>query len=319
MSANIRILQDSEKNSNGILTSESNEMGLSSIFSYKGFNVTFYKINNITYVNATEMARTSGKFSKDWMRLKSTSEFINTLSAVRTISPSALIQVFRGGNGIQGTFMHEDVAIEFARWLSPEFAIWCNDKVKKLLTTGVVKLNKTPKPEESVEKSLPRNYIEALEALLKSEKEKLVLAEKNKAIEEEKKIVQTELKTAISTIKEHEPVIEMFKRSIPREGVLIRESFKYFEQFGFSIAIKSAYLLLQDLNFIFKNDRGRYEAYQVARNSGYVTYGSDPGDDYWEAKAITVLITLKGFVRLEELSRKKRSLFENYGKFRDSK
>lgn len=33
--------------------------------------------------------------------------------------------------------MHEDVAMEFARWLSPAFAIWCNDRIKELLTQGV--------------------------------------------------------------------------------------------------------------------------------------------------------------------------------------
>lgn len=36
--------------------------------------------------------------------------------------------------------MHEDVALEFARWLSPAFAIWCNDRIKELLTTGVATL-----------------------------------------------------------------------------------------------------------------------------------------------------------------------------------
>lgn len=34
--------------------------------------------------------------------------------------------------------MHEDVALEFARWLSPAFAIWCNDRIKELLLTGTV-------------------------------------------------------------------------------------------------------------------------------------------------------------------------------------
>jgi hypothetical protein len=29
--------------------------------------------------------------------------------------------------------MHEDVALEFARWLSPAFAIWCNDRIKEIL------------------------------------------------------------------------------------------------------------------------------------------------------------------------------------------
>lgn len=42
---------------------------------------------------------------------------------------------------MQGTWMHEDVALEFARWLSPEFAIWCNDRIKELLTTGATQLS----------------------------------------------------------------------------------------------------------------------------------------------------------------------------------
>ena len=97
--------------------------------------------------------------------------------------------------------------------------------------------------EASIKKNLPHNYIEALEALLASEKEKQALAEAKKVAEEEKKVVQAELNTAIDTIKENEPVIDMFKRSIPREGVLIRESSKYFEQFGYYIGIKNMYPL----------------------------------------------------------------------------
>lgn len=42
------------------------------------------------------------------------------------------MKVIYGDNG--GTWMHEDVALEFARWLAPAFAIWCNDRIKELLT-----------------------------------------------------------------------------------------------------------------------------------------------------------------------------------------
>ena len=52
------------------------------------------------------------------------------------IHTSALIQTVKGGNGEQGTWMHEDVALEFARWLSPAFAIWCNRRIKELFTTS---------------------------------------------------------------------------------------------------------------------------------------------------------------------------------------
>lgn len=88
-------------------------------------------------VNATEMAKPFGKLAKDWLSNKSTKEFLSTLSSVRTIPLTDLVEIKQGGNKEQGTWMHEDVALEFARWLSPAFAIWCNDRIKELLKTGV--------------------------------------------------------------------------------------------------------------------------------------------------------------------------------------
>lgn len=33
--------------------------------------------------------------------------------------------------------MHEDVALDFAQWLSVDFRLWCNDRIKELMKTGV--------------------------------------------------------------------------------------------------------------------------------------------------------------------------------------
>lgn len=92
-------------------------------------------------VNATEMAKSFDKRPAKWLELPSTKEFLAALTAIRK-SDTALIQTNSGGiNGGGGTWMHEDVALEFARWLSPAFAIWCNDRIKELLTQGVVTVN----------------------------------------------------------------------------------------------------------------------------------------------------------------------------------
>lgn len=262
MNANVSIYQDSVKDSSGILTSESNEMGLSTIFNYNGNNVAFIKTSYGILINATDMARPYNKRPVDYLRQIYVNELVSTIVSQTHISEDQLVIKMRGSseNG-GGTWLYEDVA------------------------------------------------------RMKAEKEVRLALEAKEKIEKEKRMVQAELNTAIDTIKENEPVIDMFKRSIPREGVLIRESSKYFEQFGYYIGIKNMYPLLQELKYVFRNERGRIEAYQSARNSGLVTYGSDPGDEYWEAKAVTVMITLKGFVKLEELSRKKRSVFEKYGRF----
>lgn len=46
--------------------------------------------------------------------------------------------------------MHEDVALEFARWLSPMFAIWCNDRIKELLTEGHAEIHQASEPSAPV-------------------------------------------------------------------------------------------------------------------------------------------------------------------------
>lgn len=108
------------------------------VFQYNAAPVTFKRIDGSMMVNASQMAKSFGKQPKDWLRTESSREFLDMLSSDRQISLSQLVQVQKGGNTHQqGTWMHEDVALEFARWLSPKFAIWCNDRIKELLTTGI--------------------------------------------------------------------------------------------------------------------------------------------------------------------------------------
>lgn len=116
-------------------------------FSYAGSKITFANESGVR-VNATQMAKPFKKTPKDWLRLQSTQEFIATLSAVRQICLTGLVITKQGGNGEQGTWMHEDVALEFARWLSPKFAIWCNDRIKELLATP-------PQPTDAPQLSPP--------------------------------------------------------------------------------------------------------------------------------------------------------------------
>lgn len=104
------------------------------VYSYEGSNITFSQGENVM-VNATQMAKPFGKKAVDFLKLQQTKEFLQELSEVKKITSTELVQVTHGNNG--GTWMHEDVALEFARWLSPKFAIWCNDRIKELLTQGV--------------------------------------------------------------------------------------------------------------------------------------------------------------------------------------
>ena len=89
------------------------------IFQYNGSPVTFQKGDSVM-VNATEMAKPFGKRATHWLNNQQTKDFVSALSGVRNLTPSDLVKVTNGDNG--GTWMHEDVTLEFARWLSPSFA-----------------------------------------------------------------------------------------------------------------------------------------------------------------------------------------------------
>ena len=126
------------------------------IENYKGVAITFAtkENSNDLMVNATEMAKPFGKEIRHWFENQSTAKFIIKLAEYKGIKPiggiptslntkeltkvyPSLISVVKGGLEQQGTWFNEDIALEFARWLSPEFAIWCNDRIKELLTRGI--------------------------------------------------------------------------------------------------------------------------------------------------------------------------------------
>lgn len=109
-------------------------------FIYEGSAITFDNVNGDVMVNATEMAKPFDKRTTHWLQNQNTKAFIEELSAVRNLTPTDLVKVINGGVEF-GTWMHEDVALEFARWLNPRFAIWCNDRIKELLKHGATAMN----------------------------------------------------------------------------------------------------------------------------------------------------------------------------------
>lgn len=121
-----------------------NIQNLNKVFEYNGCPVTFCSGDNVM-INATEMAKPFGKFPWKWLELPSTKEYIKALSENRSLAYNQLVISVKGGNDVlkRGNWFHEDVAIEFARWLSPQFAIWCNDRIKELLKYGVTATDAT--------------------------------------------------------------------------------------------------------------------------------------------------------------------------------
>jgi len=84
-------------------------------FNYEGTPVSFKQENGALYVNATEMAKSFGKRSAEWLRLPSTIEFLAAFADVRKSHISDPVLVSKGNfqkESPKGTWLHEDVAGE---------------------------------------------------------------------------------------------------------------------------------------------------------------------------------------------------------------
>ena len=47
-----------------------------------------------------------------------------------------IVMTKRGNTGDAGTYIHEELVVAFARWLSPDFSVWCDQQIHQLLMEG---------------------------------------------------------------------------------------------------------------------------------------------------------------------------------------
>lgn len=171
------------------------------IFQYNETPVSFLMGDENRMISATDMARSFGKEVKQWFDNESTHEFIHCLAQIRGVKPiggirtslsttslarnyPSLIKVVKGGmpgQVKQGTWLNEDVALEFARWLSPMFAIWCNDRIKELLRFGL-----TATEEMLIKAATDPRFVLAMMTQIKESHEKTrLLEQQNRLLEQQ--------------------------------------------------------------------------------------------------------------------------------------
>jgi hypothetical protein len=107
-------------------------------FDYDGKPVRF---NGDGWLHATEIAERFGKRLRNWLDSAETLEYVRALdelqhpddgpSGISNVRDSGYLKTRRGNNG--GTWLHPKLAVAFARWISPKFAVWCDLKIDALL------------------------------------------------------------------------------------------------------------------------------------------------------------------------------------------
>lgn len=103
-------------------------------FFYKNIDVSFDEKN---FLDATSIAKHFDKFVKDYLKTAQTQDYINALAQNLSVGNIILtandLVVVRQGGAIQGTWLHPKLAVNFARWLSADFAVWCDLKIDELI------------------------------------------------------------------------------------------------------------------------------------------------------------------------------------------
>lgn len=104
----------------------------------------------------TKAAKAFGKDLQVFIRRDDTLEYIDALS--KTVPDTELTQAARGRNG--GTWGHPKLAVFFARWLDPKFAVFCDAVIDDILSKKA-ELTIT-QPEKSMTMQVPQTFPEAL-------------------------------------------------------------------------------------------------------------------------------------------------------------
>lgn len=155
---------------------------MSSVLVLNGVEVAARESDN--YVPATPLCNAAQKKWNDYWRLEGTQAFILKLVESTGIPADSLVQAKSGRNG--GTWIHPQVVIHFAQWVSAEFAVQVTAWVLQLLTTGRVEL-------------APADALTELEALHRATGQLLEQERRLKKVE----VSQADLEVEVQRIKAH--------------------------------------------------------------------------------------------------------------------
>lgn len=314
MGTKINNFQNNAKNSNIILTSESNEMEFSkeieTVSSFKNSDFVELKIividhepyfigspiaSFLGYTNPRKAIRDHvDEDDRMIMKVPDTQGWNETFlpytpnTKILIINESGLYSLIFGSK--------MDFAKKFKKWVTSEV-------LPSIRKTGSYSIT-------------PKDYPSALRALADE------IDAKNRAIAERAQ-AEAERQQAIKTIEEQRPDVEFaesFKKVDHENMWLIRDVAKKLEQNGIIIAEKNLRLFLEEVKFMFRNGQGRWELYSDIVKNKFGVYRSYFVDKYSGERVNqrTIYMTGAGYeATLKGIKEKCRSLFLKYGKFED--
>lgn len=125
------------------------------IYQYDNSPIQFEVIDGQVMGNATLMAKAFGKEPNDIFKTKTWKEYEDAVVEdtgliSEDIRKSKTGQPEHGG----GSWIHQELVLEFSRRLNTKFSLWCNRVIAQLLKTGTVSLNPKSTAEQLLDSAL---------------------------------------------------------------------------------------------------------------------------------------------------------------------
>ena len=312
MGTKVNNFQNNAKNSNIILTSESNEMEFSkeieTVSSFKNSDFIELKIividhepyfigspiaSFLGYTNPRKAIRDHvDEDDRMIMKVPDTQGWNETF---RPYTPNTKILIINESGLYSLIFGSKmDFAKKFKKWVTSEV-------LPSIRKTGSYSIT-------------PKDYPSALRALADE------IDAKNRAIAERVQ-AEAEKQQALKTIEDQRPDVEFaesFKKVDNDRMWLIRDIAKKLEQNGVIIAEKNLRSFLEEAKFMFRNGLGKWELYSNVVVKGYGVYRSYFIDKYSgdRINQQTIYMTGSGYeVTLNGIKGKLKNVFLKYGKF----
>ena len=95
------------------------------------------------WINATQTLKVlTTKRLDGFMKSKYFKEYLDAFCKYHQLNYEDVVKTVKGNFGksdptkrgiTQGTYFHPDLVVLFARWINPDFAVWCDDIIKQIL------------------------------------------------------------------------------------------------------------------------------------------------------------------------------------------
>jgi hypothetical protein len=142
------------------------------------------------FVNGTQMCKANNKFLADYTKLKSTKQYLQALSNDMKILISSLVIEVQGHGSEQSTWIHPEIAIDLARWVSVEFRIWANRTLMKVMM-DIESVKQQSMTQVQLLAAIAQQMAEQEQRLLKQQQQQTEILARLKVVEVEQDRVST--------------------------------------------------------------------------------------------------------------------------------